>query len=228
MMAQVARLRGEYLRLPWVTMGVVPVPSPADDLLAISDERAAKLARVSIRRLRYWQQIGLVVPSITRQISPRNTVRLYTYRNLIDLLVVAILRTDRGMTLQHIRRVVDHVRGSYQLSEVTFATVGKEIYFQHPDGTWEGDVRPDQIVLEKTIRLDRLRSTIASATRRGKEQVGQVVRRRGVMGSKPVFAGTRIPVETVREFLEHGYSTAQILEEYPTLEAADIDAALAG
>lgn len=42
-------------------------------LLAIPDKRAAKLTRISLRQLKYWDHTGLVVPSIKRQISPRNT-----------------------------------------------------------------------------------------------------------------------------------------------------------
>jgi DNA-binding transcriptional MerR regulator len=112
----------------------------------------AKLAGVSVRRLRYWEERELVVPSIKRSLSPRNTVRLYSYQDLLALLVVAALRTEREMSLQHIRRVVAHLesRGyAAPLREVKFATLGQEIYFQHPDGSWEGDLEPDQVVLVK-------------------------------------------------------------------------------
>ena len=53
-----------------------------------------------MRRLRYWEQGGLVVPSIKRRLSDHNTVRLYSYQDLLALLVVAALRTDRDMSLQ--------------------------------------------------------------------------------------------------------------------------------
>ena len=41
------------------------------DLLAFPDTRAARLAGVSLRRLRYWEESGLVVPSVKRTLSPR-------------------------------------------------------------------------------------------------------------------------------------------------------------
>jgi DNA-binding transcriptional MerR regulator len=86
---------------------------------------------VSNRRLRYWEKTGLVVPSIRRQLSPKHTVRLYSFTDLLSLLVVTQLRTERDMSLQHIRRVVEHLRSrGYQepLRELTAATVGQEIY----------------------------------------------------------------------------------------------------
>jgi hypothetical protein len=43
--------------------------------LAATDKRAARLAHISLRQLHYWDQTGLVVPSIKRRISQRNTLR---------------------------------------------------------------------------------------------------------------------------------------------------------
>jgi DNA-binding transcriptional MerR regulator len=200
----------------------------AEDLLAFSDTRALRIARVSVRRLRYWEEIGLVSPSIKRQLGNHNTVRLYSYQDLLSLLVVRALRIDRGMSLQHIRRVVEHLhsRGySSPLRELNFATLGQQIYFQHPDGTWEGDLKPDQIVLVETIRLDPLRSRIASAAKRPATDAGQVEKRRGVHASALVFAGTRIRVSTVQDYLQHGFGDNAILKAFPDLGVPDIDEA---
>jgi uncharacterized protein (DUF433 family) len=200
----------------------------AEELIAFSDFRAARLAGVSVRRLRYWEETQLVTPSISRKVSSRNTVRLYGFQDMLAVLVVAWLRTERGMSLQHVRRVVTHLRSrGYQepLRELKFATLGQEIYFQHPDGSWEGDLQPDQIVLEETIRLDPLRARITRAVERPVASVGQIVKRRGVMGNKPIFAGTRIPVATVKRYLDAGYDAEQIIKEYPSLTPADIEAA---
>jgi hypothetical protein len=58
--------------------------SATEELLAFPDTRARQLAGVSMRRLRYWKETGLVVPSIQRQLSPKNTVRLYSFADLLD------------------------------------------------------------------------------------------------------------------------------------------------
>lgn len=199
--------------------------SAAEELLAFPDTRARQLARVSMRRLRYWEETGLVEPSITRQLSPKNTVRLYSFKDLLSLLVVAELRTERDMSLQHIRRVVEHLRSrGYEapLRELTFATLGQEIYFQHSDGAWEGDLQPDQRVLEKVLHLDPLRARINRAAERQASEAGQVTKKRGVYASAPVFSGTRIRVSTVQDYLRHGYDTDAILAAFPDLTPADV------
>jgi uncharacterized protein (DUF433 family)/DNA-binding transcriptional MerR regulator len=196
------------------------------DLLAIPDKRAAKLARITMRQLRYWEQTSLIVPSIERQISPRNTVRLYNYQDLLGLLVAAELRNR--VSLQHIRRVVAQLRDrgfADPLRELRFATHGNDVYFQYPDGSWSGDPRPDQVVFHQVIALDALRAKIPSVSERDPNASGKVVRRRGVLGGKPIFAGTRIPVAVVQRYLQAGYGTDAIIEEYPSLTPADIEAA---
>jgi DNA-binding transcriptional MerR regulator len=204
------------------------MPDAGEDVLAFPDTQARQLAGVSMRRLRYWEQAGLVVPSIRRRLGPRNTVRLYGYQDLLALLVVAALRTDQEMSLQKIRRVVGHLRSrGYQapLRELRFTTVGGEIYFQHHDGTWEGDLRPDQLVLAEVIQMDPLRLRIDEAAARPAGDAGRVDRRRGVHASAPVFAGTRIRVATVQRYLRHGYGTGAILGAFPDLRREDVEEA---
>ena len=196
------------------------------DVVVLPDDRAARLAGVSIRQVRYWEKARLVHPSISRQLSPRNTVRLFGFTDLLQLLVVAELR-DR-LPLQHIRRVVGHLRGrGYEepLRQLVFATVGKELYFQHPDGTWEGGLAPDQVVFHEVIELEPLRRRIDGVRQRPADTVGEVERARGRLGSKEVFAGTRIPVATVQAYLSRGFSDTDVLREYPDLTSADVETA---
>lgn len=47
-----------------------------------------------------------------------------------------------------------------------------------------------------------------------------------VCKGKPTFRHKRIAVETILEFLSAGESTAEILRQYPSLDAEDIRAAL--
>jgi DNA-binding transcriptional MerR regulator len=202
------------------------VTAGREDRVVLPDDRAARLAGVSVRRLHYWEQTGLVHPSTSRRLGPASTVRLFTFTDLLQLLVVAELR-DR-LPLQHIRRVVDHLRDrgyDAPLRQLVFATVGKELYFQHPDGTWEGGLAPDQVVFHQVIELEPLRRRIHRARHRPADDAGGTERARGRLGSKEVFTGTRIPVAAVLAYLDHGFTDTDVLREYPDLTQADIETA---
>lgn len=48
-----------------------------------------------------------------------------------------------------------------------------------------------------------------------------------ICNGKPTIRGMWITVQTILEFLSTGESREEILRQYPSLEAADIDACLA-
>lgn len=51
---------------------------------------------------------------------------------------------------------------------------------------------------------------------------GRVTCTRGVQGSEPCFAGTRIPVRTLWSYLDAKISERLILKDYPTLLPEDV------
>lgn len=200
-------------------------PFHLDSLIALPFDRAAKLAGISAWRLNHWDSTNVVVASIRRRVGRFRPIRLYTFADLEGLLVAAQLR--RKVPLQQIRRVVDHLKSrGYErpLSELRFAIVAGEIHFQHPDGTWEGDKAPDQTVMIEVIviYMEEIRSIIRKGIGRPEDAEGRIERKRGRQGRRPVFASTRIPVETVTRRLALGHTSRQIMESYPDLTEKDI------
>jgi uncharacterized protein (DUF433 family) len=49
-----------------------------------------------------------------------------------------------------------------------------------------------------------------------------VTSRDDVLGGRPVFRNTRVPVETLFDNLADGLSLDEILDSYPTLDRADV------
>jgi uncharacterized protein (DUF433 family) len=202
-------------------------PMP-DDELAVTEARAAKMVGFSVRRLRGWASRSIVGPGVERRLSERNTVRLYRFQDLVELHVAKEL-LDHGRSPQQIRKVVHHLRSrDYEapLRQLVFAVQGDRIYFQHPDGTWEGDRAPDQIVLHSVLDLEGIRALVRRAVAPDRQRrAGKLVQRRGVVGGKPVFEGTRIPVTAIEPYLRRGLPDERILEAFPLLTEADIEAA---
>jgi uncharacterized protein (DUF433 family) len=53
-----------------------------------------------------------------------------------------------------------------------------------------------------------------------------IVRDPDILGGRPVFRGTRVPVDVLFDNLADGLTLAEILEAYPTLDRQDVVSAL--
>ncbi len=80
------------------------------------------------------------------------------------------------------------------------------------------------------ILMDEIAEQVESATARMRQRssdlVGKVDRHRYVAHNQPVIAGTRIPTAAIWNFHEASYDTEAIIEEYPSLQPADVLAAI--
>ncbi|MGH9434178.1 MAG: DUF433 domain-containing protein [Terriglobia bacterium] len=55
----------------------------------------------------------------------------------------------------------------------------------------------------------------------------RIIRDKGICGGEPVFKGTRVTLRTVLASLAAGDSAGEILADFPSLKAEDIQAAIA-
>jgi uncharacterized protein (DUF433 family) len=144
------------------------------------------------------------------------------------LRVAAELR-GQGISLQMICKVNDHLRRlDYEkpLAELRIWVHGGSLYFDEAD-TIRAGRRPEQVLAGFMVPVPAIVHDLENEIRRRDERrPGQIERRRGVLGKKPVIAGTRIPVDSVRRMVEDGMSDGEVLKQYPDLTAEDIAAAL--
>ena len=193
-------------------------------LVALPRDRAAKLAGITERQVDWWARTGVVVPAIDHRLTPHRAVRLYGFADLISLMVAADLR-HRGVSLQAIRAIVNQLKArgfDRPLTELRFAVDGGEVLVQLDDGRWESAHWPGQFVADQVIELQPLVARVRTAASRDRESIGKIGRRRGMLGGKPVIAGTRVPVATVQRYLADGVGVAEILEAFPQLTRADV------
>lgn len=196
-----------------------------DTLIGVSRTTAARVIGISERRLLSWNDKGLVSPSLSTAFGVR-VIWTFSLEDLVQGRVVKALEAQ-GMHVRHIRRIVEAVRSSVHprpLASLSWGVAGQEIFVGYPDGSWVGDRRPNQNVLIDTINLEEIRGEARrSAQERRPEHIGAVESRRGALGSKEVFAGTRIPVSAVLEYLQRGASEQRILAGFPDLRPEDIN-----
>ncbi len=98
---------------------------------SFTSQQASRLTGCTSRQLRYWDQIGLVRPSVQRTGGRSGVPRLYSFRDLVSLRVVKSL-LDGGMSLQRVRRAWDYLSRQAglieHLAEVKLVTDGKSIF----------------------------------------------------------------------------------------------------
>jgi DNA-binding transcriptional MerR regulator len=89
-----------------------------------------RIVGISYRQLDYWARTELVTPSI-RDANGSGSQRLYSFQDLVALRVIRRL-LDAGVSLQRVRKAVDHLRDmDLPASGVTLFSDGRGVYEAH-------------------------------------------------------------------------------------------------
>lgn len=194
----------------------------SENVIVFTEAKVRTLAGISQHQLRYWAD-DLARPVIDRKVTTRHGVRLYDFDGVLTVLILAELKR-RGFSLQYLRQVVAYVsQEGLDFAQLRFAVVGSKLHFQRPDGQWQ-DAHSSQLVADVVLPLEPLRAKVRAATKRDPASVGRFEKRRGAMGSKELVAGTRVPVATVRRYLDRGVPVTEVLEAFPSLDRKDVEA----
>jgi uncharacterized protein (DUF433 family) len=199
-------------------------------IAAFTEEQASRLTGISPRQLRYWDRIGLFSPSLGHEDRSRPYSRLYSFRDLVSLKVLNQLRNEHKVLLKHLREVKEELAdlGENAWSKATLYVLARRVVVYNPEtGSLEEAVSKQGVLgIPLQVVTGDMKARVDAMRERPPEVLGKVEKRRGLVHSQPVIAGTRIPVRSVKAFADAGYSVEQILAEYPTLTEADVRAAL--
>jgi uncharacterized protein (DUF433 family) len=198
---------------------------------AFTEEQVARLTGLSERQLRYWDRTGFFRPAFGEENRRVAYSRVYSFKDVCALRVIAALRKQHRVPLTHLRKVANELShlADAKWTSCELFVLNRRVVFVEP-----GTQRYREIVSKQYVApglplgevVAGVRHDIAHLNRRGSDERGRIEKIRNVQGSVPVVAGTRIPVRTIRHFHEDGYSVDDILAEYPSLSKADVDAAL--
>lgn len=199
-------------------------------IAAFTEEQVSRLTGVSLRQLRYWASTSFYVPGLKYDGAEKSRLRLYNFRDLVCLKVLNALRNDARIPLQELRAAKDRLAhlGDDMWAKTTLYVRGKKVVFDNPEIEEREEASSGQGVLQIPLRVvsgNMEESVLAMQQRKG-DSIGRIVQKRSVAQNQPVLAGTRIPVRSIQAFAKAGYSVAEINRQYPTLEQADIKAAI--
>jgi DNA-binding transcriptional MerR regulator len=197
---------------------------------AFSEESVKRLTGLTSSQLRYWDKTGFFAPQYA---DPNRRVafsRIYSFRDLVALRTLSVLRNQHNVPLQHLRKVANTLSHmGYDLwTKQTLYVLNKKVVFHEDNTDLPREVLTGQYVIGavlKTIISDMTRD-VERMRKRDPEKIGRIERSRSVNRNAWVVGGTRIPTAAIRRYKEAGYTDDQIIGEYPDLTPTDIRAAM--
>jgi DNA-binding transcriptional MerR regulator len=197
---------------------------------AFSEEQVERITGLTKGRLRYWAKTDFFKPSYIEEDPRLPYSRFYSFKDIVALRTLEMLRVQNGVPLQHLRKVAEQLAHLEDRlwTETTLFVINKKVVFVNPETGRPQEAVSGQYLLGIPLKkvIEDTGADIITLNARPAAAVGQVSRRRGVIRNAWVVAGTRIPVAAIRRLHEDGYTTGQIIAEYPDLTPEDVEAAL--
>ena len=124
--------------------------------------------------LHYWDKTGILDPAV-RPAAGRGSRRLYSFRDLVQILVVSRLR-DMGLSLQRVRKCLQFLRKNFPeleapLAQLSFVSDGETVFVLTDDPDQLLDTLREQFVWSLPIStlVKSARAKIESETQEHKE-----------------------------------------------------------
>jgi uncharacterized protein (DUF433 family) len=195
---------------------------------AYSEEQIGRTVGLTKSRLRYWARTDFFKPSFVEEDGRLPYSRFYSFKDVVALRTLEMLRVRNGVPLQHLRKVAErlaHMKDELW-SRTTLFVLDKKVHVVNPEFGQPQEIVSGQYALPLSKVIDDTRNDIIAFRSRPANTVGRLSRNRSIARNALVVSGTRIPVGSVVRLHEDGYTVDQIIAEYPDLTPEDIEAAL--
>ncbi len=200
-------------------------------IMGFTAEQVCRLTGLSAGQLRRFERAGFFTPCYGADEECRQFSRLYSFRDVVGLRALALLRNEHHVLFSDLRAVAnwlaEHPEASW--SSLTFYVYGRRVAFEHPELGVRMAARPkDQVAIPMAMqKIARdVEARVNQLRKRQPDVIGQITRNRHVQSNAPVLAGTRIPTRAIWEFDQAGHSLESIRKQYPELVSKDVRAAI--
>ena len=201
-----------------------------DVIAAFTADQVERLTGLSGSRLREWDRTGFFAPAFAFENRRSPYSRIYSFKDVVGLRTLAILRDRHHVSMSHLRDVAQRLSAysDAPFADLKLHVVNGEVHVLEPDTDRVVGVRSGQAAMAVVLRdvWNDVRVEAEKLKYRRPEQIGQIETQRFRLHGAPVVAGTRIPVSAIKSLSDDGFSVQQIIEEYPTLTPSDISAAI--
>lgn len=200
-------------------------------LLGFGPEHVVRLTGLTRKQLTDWDKTDFFKPRYAFRDHRSPNSRVYSFRDVVGLRVISVLKNKHGISLQHLRKVAEKLKSSdyafwasLNVFVVNREVVSIEIDTGKPKAVVSGQYVLECIPLESVI--SEMKTEAEKLTKRPQSTIGRLERHKYISQGALTVAGTRIRASAIRNFADAGYSEEQILSEYPDLQLADIRAVL--
>ena len=208
-------------------------------------DQVCSLCSISSRQLGYWNRTGFFKPRLAEgERRPFN--RIYSFRDAVGLRTIGLLRNQYHVPLPDLRRISEELKKTPDAdwSKLVFFEdpIAQErerkhrsskprhgrVYFRHPQS---GEIVASSPLNQRPLFemqeiIKNVERSLSRLNRRKPKQIGKIDQNRYVVRNEPVIAGTRITTSSIYRLHQAGYSAQAIIEEFPRLKPADVEAAI--
>lgn len=202
-------------------------------LAAFSEEQTENLTGITRSQLRYWDRTRFYSPTYSEKNRRVAFSRVYSFKDIVSLRVLNVLRNQYSVSLQHLRDVSSKLRKLNNNPDCWVDTklypLNKKVIWIEPDTKLPQEIASGQyitVVSLSDVVQETKKAAINVHKSRDESKLGAIERSKYVQHNSAVVAGTRITVAAIKRFAEAGYSAEQILKEYPDITKKDVQAAL--
>lgn len=196
---------------------------------AFSEDQVAKLTGLSRGQLRAWNRRGFIRPDYKGEGDRKPFTHIYSFKDLLKLRVLNQLRNVYNVPMRELERVENELAhmGDEKWTSQKLWVLNRRVVFEEPESHRKREIASKQFVAEIPLQVVTAdtRQDIQKLNRRDEGTVGRIQRRKHVHSSEPVFAGTRIPVRAIADYIQAGQPDEAIIDQFPGLELEDISAA---
>jgi len=200
-------------------------------IAAFSEEHTEKLTGITKFQLRNWDRTGFYKPSYAETNRRMPFSRIYSFKDIVALRVLNVLRNQNSVPLQHLRKVSENLShlAEDRWTSVNLFVLNKKVIWQEPGTERHQEIVSQQYLLPSVSLKQVINETerdVKALNVRDESEYGDIKQSRYISHNAPVISGTRISVETIKSFAEAGFTVDQILKEYPDLTKKDVEAAI--
>lgn len=196
---------------------------------ALTEDHVSRITGLTKGQLRAWDRRGFFVPRYAYSDRSSAYSRIYSFKDAAGLKTISVLRHKYKISLRKLTNVAKELeaRGFSHWADTKLYVLKKEVYFKHRRSDHIESLKDGQYAMLSVIDvINDVHEKVIELKKRIPSQRGRIERNKYVARNSWVIAGTRIPTATIQRYVDAGFTEGQILREYPTLTADDMQAAL--